>query len=128
MKSILRSKSPSLASTGSVEQPKSILKRHSPEEEEEASSTSSNSSSSSSEDVIVPVENDLAAKMLSVEKEAKSQPEKEIVHSEKSGEVEAVTTVVKGVPESATAPPKATDDAVFGQSSGRVMEETVAQT
>lgn len=70
MKGILRSKSPS---TGPVpsDQPKSILKRHSPDVDE---SEQLSGSSSSSEDLIVPAENDLAAQLLNVELEAKNQP------------------------------------------------------
>lgn len=68
MKGILRSKSPS--SEGS--QPKSILKRHNPEEESNGGEEVESGSSSSSEELIVPAENDLAAKLLNVELEAKN--------------------------------------------------------
>lgn len=73
MKGILRSKSPS-GENGSA-QPKSILKRHNPEDDrnEEEREKESSRSSSSSEDLVVSAENDLAAKLLSVEKEAKNQ-------------------------------------------------------
>lgn len=87
MKGILRSKSPSGENGSSP--PKSILKRHNPEDDqnEEEREKESSRSSSSSEDLVVSAENDLAAKLLSVEKEAKNQidakppvePPKEIV-------------------------------------------------
>lgn len=69
MKSILRSKSPS----SSGEQPKSILKRHSPDVNEMERSSSSSSSNSSSEEFPVPAENNLAAQLLNVEMESKNQ-------------------------------------------------------
>ena len=68
MKGILRSKSPSTGAVSS-EQPKSILKRHSPDVDE---SEQLSGSSSSSEDLVVPAENDLAAQLLNVELEAKN--------------------------------------------------------
>ena len=68
MKGILRSKSPS-GENGSA-QPKSILKRHNPDDDQKKESSRT---SSSSEDLVVSAENDLAAKLLSVEKEAKNQ-------------------------------------------------------
>ena len=68
MKSILRSKSPSIG-----EQPKSILKRHSPDVNE-MEPMSSPSSSSSSEEFVVAAENNLAAQLLNVELESKNQP------------------------------------------------------
>ena len=70
MKSILRSKSPS--SIG--EQPKSILKRHSPDVYEMEPMSSPSSSSSSSEEFVVAAENNLAAQLLNVELESKNQP------------------------------------------------------
>lgn len=89
MKGILRSKSPSLASCGSPpDQPKSILKRANADEDEGVSS------STSSEDIVVPAENDLAARLLGVEQQAKSQPSPEDTESAEAA---------KGVPDSATA-------------------------
>lgn len=74
-KSILRSKSPSVGPNPASEQPKSILKRHSPDVADETEQMSGSSSSSScSEDVVVAAENDLAAQLLHVEQEAKNHP------------------------------------------------------
>lgn len=73
-KSILRSKSPSVGPNSGNEQPKSILKRHSPDVADESQQMSSSSSSSCSEDVVVAAENDLAAQLLHVEQEAKNHP------------------------------------------------------
>lgn len=65
MRGILRSKSPLIG-----EQPKSILKHHSPDADEMEESSPS---SSSSDDFPVPAENDLAAQLLNVELESKHQ-------------------------------------------------------
>jgi len=67
MRGILRSKSPSSSSAPPVELPKSILKR----QKDSPGSPGSSNNSSCEEVYRVPVENNLAAKLLDVERAAK---------------------------------------------------------